>query len=68
MSELQGEPDFGKDAEEAAKAIYEATQAMTGVKAYILTEHEMEEFRKAQDALRNLNESFDKHRDTDGGE
>jgi hypothetical protein len=62
MSELQGEPDFDQDVQEAAEAFYEASVAMADVKAYVLDEHDIENFKQAQYALRALNEAFDQHR------
>ena len=65
MSEFQGEPHFDEDAQEAAEAIYHASGELTRVNAYVLSESEMEKFKKAQMALRELNESFDEYRSTD---
>jgi len=52
MSEFQGEPHFDEDAQEAAEAIYHASGELTRVNAYVLSESEMEKFKKAQMALR----------------
>jgi len=62
MSEFQGEPHFDEDAEEAAEAFYHATGELTRVNAYVLSESELEAFKQAQMALRELNERFDEHR------
>lgn len=62
MSDWDGEPAFDVDATETAEAIATAQSALTSIKAYVLSEDEMESFKEAQMALRDLNHGFEQYR------
>jgi len=48
------EPQFEHHSDEMQKAVREALNALTDVRAYTLTADELQEFKAAQYALRNL--------------
>lgn len=58
MSRFDGEPEFSDHAQEAAESIHNAIQELTKVRAYVLSEKELENFKTAQMSLRYIHNDF----------
>jgi len=58
MSDFDGEPNFSNDAQEAADSIETALEELTTIRAYVLSESEMSDFKDAQKGLRELYHGF----------
>lgn len=65
MSDYDGEPQFSEHATEAADAIATAVEELTEVRAYVLSEKDMENFKQAQMGLRELRHGFDQYLEAD---
>lgn len=56
-----GEPDFPEHKREAGEAIFRALDELSDVRAYVLAENELEEFKEAHLALRELAARFEEY-------
>jgi hypothetical protein len=63
MSDYDGELRFETDAAEAAVHIDNALTELTDIRAYVLSEDEMANFKQAQLALRELYHGFEEYKD-----
>ncbi|MFC7188398.1 hypothetical protein ACFQL7_20715 [Halocatena marina] len=61
MSKWDGEPEFEEDAAITARNINSALENLTQIPAYVLSADEMEEFKQAQMALRELHHGFEEY-------
>lgn len=62
----QGEPDFEEDLEEMQEAVNDSLRRLTDVKAYVLTGDDLQDFKAAQYALRNLSSDKTSDHDVEG--
>lgn len=63
MTEWDGEPRFETDATAAATHLKHALDELTEIRAYVLSEDDMEHFKQAQLALRELHHGFEEYHD-----
>jgi len=56
-----GEPDFSEHKRQSGEAVFKALNELSEVRAYTLSESELEEFKEAHLALRELAARFEEY-------